>query len=400
VNLALGGLTQCTNCRGKNTFFCDGKVMCGPDWLNLVGSLAFLCIPVGLFLAFPGADLAKNGNLWSPVLGSVIFVFTLYFMLATACRDPGIIPRRPLQPSVSQNRSNLEGDDLNESFFKRRPPRTQDVLVNGKLVRLKYCSTCNFYRPPRTSHCSICDNCVEEFDHHCPYLSNCIGKRNYRSFTWFIYTVLTLNVYVFGCCIFQIVDYAERDSLAGQNRFVETLQHCVVSYLLVLFTFACFWLLAGLCSFHVYLTCIGQTTNEHLKGMFPETSPHSRGFFRNFINLFCQSSSSSRLDLSRQVVRGEDLAKQPVYNVQGVNDQVVPDLEQSNSVSHVNTSVFVAEDDRSASFRDGKLNKEVDEDDEKAPLSPSIPDQGIYPRDRFRFGSRGVSEFEGTEFNT
>ncbi|KAI3944249.1 hypothetical protein MKW98_016479, partial [Papaver atlanticum] len=40
-------------------------------------------------------------------------------------------------------------------------PRTKEIHVNGTVVRVKYCSTCMFYRPSRCSHCSICINCVE-----------------------------------------------------------------------------------------------------------------------------------------------------------------------------------------------------------------------------------------------
>ncbi|KAB0393566.1 hypothetical protein E2I00_011994, partial [Balaenoptera physalus] len=98
-------------------------------------------------------------------------------------------------------------------------------MINGQVVKLKYCFTCKMFRPPRTSHCSVCDNCVERFDHHCPWVGNCVGKRNYRFFYAFILSLSFLTAFIFAC---------------------------VVTHLTL--------------RFHTYLVASNLTTNEDIKG--------------------------------------------------------------------------------------------------------------------------------------
>lgn len=115
-------------------------------------------------------------------MGAFLFQLTrglsyqvIFLLMLTSGRDPGIIPRN-IHPPEPEEDAGSSSDWSGAQTPKIRLPRTKDVIVNGVVVKIKYCDTCMLYRPPRCSHCSICNNCVERFDHHCPWVGQCIGQ--------------------------------------------------------------------------------------------------------------------------------------------------------------------------------------------------------------------------------
>lgn len=160
----------------QTRFYAAGRLLSGPDRLSFYIALACTLLPLSTFWSAVLPWLIEHYPRWAIPL-QVISVYAILFALVnlfiTAFMDPGILPRRP-DPS--------HGNPLS----KKKPPSTQKVSVNGVKQRVKFCDTCNLYRPPRATHCSICDNCVDRFDHHCPWVGNCVGRRNYRFFLLFV----------------------------------------------------------------------------------------------------------------------------------------------------------------------------------------------------------------------
>ncbi|KAI8618233.1 DHHC palmitoyltransferase-domain-containing protein [Chytriomyces sp. MP71] len=102
--------------------------------------------------------------------------------------QPGPAPLPASYPFITVPQSNLP-----------QIPVYQDSLVahiHNIEVRIKYCYTCQIWRPPRASHCKTCERCVENHDHHCPWTGTCIGKHNYRHFFNFILSTCLLALYV------------------------------------------------------------------------------------------------------------------------------------------------------------------------------------------------------------
>jgi len=138
--------------KGKNKLLFAGRIIGGSEIGKLFRTLAIVGIPCVLFTIFVGAEYCYRYDEYHVVIvGTILAFLSVLSLLKTAFTDPGIIPRC---------NSSLSKDTI--------PPRYQDICIDGKIVRFKFCMTCKIIRPPRSFHCPICDNCVERFDHHCP----------------------------------------------------------------------------------------------------------------------------------------------------------------------------------------------------------------------------------------
>jgi palmitoyltransferase ZDHHC9/14/18 len=253
---------------GMNRFFCNGYFVAGSNPKAFVITLFLIAVPSALFLAFPAVDLIDRLSVAIIIIGAILTASTLIFLCLTSLTDPGILPRLPPKPTYY-------------------PPRSQALVTNNSVYSLKYCDVCALYRPPRTVHCRLCNNCVEVFDHHCPWLGTCVGRGNYRMFTYFLYSLTLLDIFIQVFCIYQMVLITEEQSGSKLNtRFEGMLSRNPISFIIEFYCFVGSFFIFGLFCFHLYLTATGQTTNEQLKHAFPYGSPFSKGPIRNFISLW------------------------------------------------------------------------------------------------------------------
>lgn len=160
----------------------------------------------------------------------------------------------------------------------RKAPYIKVIQVDEATIRMKWCVTCQFYRPPRCSHCSVCGSCIETFDHHCPWINNCIGKRNYRHFFLFLVFLSIHMMSIFGWCILYLINHKE--------KLKETNSVAALSLIILIF-FLC-WPIFGLTIFHSLLISRNRTTNEQMTGKFKSgENPFDQGCCFNCADILC-----------------------------------------------------------------------------------------------------------------
>ncbi|XP_072519055.1 palmitoyltransferase ZDHHC5-B isoform X1 [Salminus brasiliensis] len=255
-------------------------------YVPVSAATAFLVGATTLFLCFTCPWLAERFSSSIPLYNGVVFLFTLANFCMATFMDPGIFPR-------------AEEDEDKEDDF--RAPLYKTVEVRGIQVRMKWCSTCRFYRPPRCSHCSVCDNCVEEFDHHCPWVNNCIGRRNYRYFFLFLLSLTTHIMGVFGFSLLYILHHTKQ--LDEVHSGVTMAVMCIAGLFFVP--------VAGLTGFHIVLVSRGRTTNEQVTGKFRGgVNPFTHGCCKNISHVLCSSQAPRYVGRLR---RSKSLQVQPPF---------------------------------------------------------------------------------------
>uniref|UniRef100_A0A3Q1I8I1 Palmitoyltransferase n=1 Tax=Anabas testudineus TaxID=64144 RepID=A0A3Q1I8I1_ANATE len=236
-------------------------------YVPVSAATTFLVGSTTLFFCFTCPWLTEYFSSVIPIYNAVIFLFTLANFCMATFMDPGVFPR-------------AEEDEDKEDDF--RAPLYKTVEIKGIQVRMKWCSTCRFYRPPRCSHCSVCDNCVEDFDHHCPWVNNCIGRRNYRYFFLFLLSLTTHIMDVFGFGLVYVLHH--RQQLDTPHAAVTMAVMCVAGLFFVP--------VAGLTGFHIVLVARGRTTNEQVTGKFRGgVNPFTNGCLRNISHVLCSSQA-------------------------------------------------------------------------------------------------------------
>jgi len=254
---------------------CTGSLLVCPVCLFLLAALPALG---GEPHDRPDSEHESSAQLHipTPLLGlpaALLLFFSLFSLFRAACTDPGIIARHDPKRGYAGHGS--------------RPNRI-DQIVNGVKVSLKWCSTCEIYRPPRSKHCAFCNNCVLRFDHHCPWVSNCVGLRNYRYFVCFVISSFCLALYVFSVALFITIRLAKASSTDTDRFLVELAFSKPLILVLLVFTGCVLCPLGNLVMFHGYLIATNTTTNEEITAPYRDRNPFSLGCSRNWKQFFCQ----------------------------------------------------------------------------------------------------------------
>ncbi|KAI0273579.1 DHHC palmitoyltransferase-domain-containing protein [Gloeopeniophorella convolvens] len=238
----------------SNHWFIRGRLLTGGEkpWA-FIASLGVLFGISGVWFGTTCVWWWHNESPAVAAVGAYMCLLTISLMFSTAFRDPGILPRN-LDPDPPYPSTTPTDGDANA-------PLPRDLKVRSATVRVKYCTTCRTYRPPRSSHCRMCDNCVDGCDHHCQWVNNCVGRRNYTHFFALLFTATLTLCLVIVTSALHLSLLTKKDNIDFRRALGKGAGSAVAFCLSI----TVIWPVAALLVYHVRLLYLNVTTIEQIR---------------------------------------------------------------------------------------------------------------------------------------
>ncbi|RHZ70509.1 Eukaryotic peptide chain release factor GTP-binding subunit [Aspergillus turcosus] len=289
---------------GNTVFFGGGRFQNSRDKPINIATGIFVVLPTALFFAYSAPWLWHHISPAIPILFAYLFYLCFSSFIHASVVDPGIIPRNlhPMPPPEPSGDPLMLGPPTNDWVMVKLA--TSDVAAMD--VPVKYCKTCNIWRPPRCYHCRVCDNCIETLDHHCVWLNNCVGRRNYRYFFAFVSSATLLALFLLGASLAHVLVYRAREDVS----FGSAIDKWRVPWAMVIYGALAAPYPASLWAYHLFLVGRGETTREYLNSHKFAKADRHRPFtqgnvFRNWMSVLARPRPPTYLQFKRPYQEGD-----------------------------------------------------------------------------------------------
>ncbi|GET89338.1 hypothetical protein, conserved [Leishmania tarentolae] len=259
-------LTALRRRNGNIQVFMNGRIFVGPDWHIMTLSVVLISVCALVFVFFTNEVMAAR------VIVGVTALISVAFLLLCGLSDPGVKPRQPSPPPDAPP---------HESLWRQREYVDHKGYVHQARLEMKWCFSCNMYRPYRGVHCRYCDHCVARRDHHCPWTGTCIGAKNYRSYFALIWALSVMLFTAFCGGIQSFVQRIVRHSKMppamedGPSAFTSALVDTYGLELILIMLSFLFGLLAWTLAFyHTYLISRNLTSGDAAKDLDENVFTH------------------------------------------------------------------------------------------------------------------------------
>eukprot|EP01095_Lingulamoeba_sp_RSL-Kostka_P003647 TRINITY_DN1461_c0_g1_i1.p1 TRINITY_DN1461_c0_g1~~TRINITY_DN1461_c0_g1_i1.p1 ORF type:complete len:387 (-),score=69.81 TRINITY_DN1461_c0_g1_i1:108-1268(-) len=295
---------------------CCNRGISGPNRFTFRQAVIMIIIPLILMFTL----VIPLYFLFLPFIGILVYLIYIFLgsislinLFKAAYTDPGILPKSTFpepvdykEPSKDDKNHENQTEDLSEETNEKEEligyndsikMPIKVIYIHGRKIKMKFCDTCQIYRPPRASHCRMCNNCVDRFDHHCVWIGNCVGKRNYNYFIAFVWSTWVLLLLTAAFCVIHLILVGvllDHDGFFNNlfYGFISIPPYNIICPVLVAIYSIIFLLpLSALSFYYLQLIALNITTNEDIKYGWKDGkrgSPYTLGSIsKNYRQLLC-----------------------------------------------------------------------------------------------------------------